>query len=98
MVVLLLWLTVSIPYLYNAQQENTSVLENKKTNNQQKDPTNPFADASEERTSVTVAEEYLQHESKCEYSWVSISNFYIDFCTPVYLAFHCDLISPPPEV
>ena len=97
----LAWLTVSLPFVSASQQ---SYAEGKLTNtskpvdNDDKD-SNPFSNTTEEKTSssVNLAEEYLHDMEDSEHYVIVPSNEYKVEHASIYIAFHGELISPPPD-
>lgn len=103
MILTLLWLTVSIPYVFEAQQK-LSLQKNKTetattTPGNKEDSASPFSNTTEEKASSasSPSEEYLHNDdSFLNYSIVT-QVLHKDFTTPVYNAFTGKLLSPPPE-
>ncbi|MEO5945286.1 MAG: hypothetical protein ABIP79_00605, partial [Chitinophagaceae bacterium] len=62
--------------------------------------TNPFASTTEEKTpSVnTFSEEYLHHSEENILHKNIVANQYSNLSVTLYLAFHGELISPPPDL
>ena len=99
MILLLLWLTVSIPFVYEAQQQ---LAKNTYSNisggeSQKNDTGNPFANTTEEKTPPSITEEYLHHEEVMTNTQIETISEYNSHQIAVYLAFHGELISPPPD-
>lgn len=94
LMLLLSWLTVSIPYVYEAKQQiaKTAFV----------DSNNPFAGTTEEKTpaspTVNINEEFL-HGNDYDFSLQSgqISMAYILAHEPAYIAFHGEILCPPPN-
>lgn len=95
MMVLLMWLTVSTPFVYEAQQD---VLVSQGL--AEEDVPNPLSNTNEERveTGGSSLSEYL-HEPHHYVVPSSIIELYYK-CHPddLYSAFHPELLSPPPEI
>jgi hypothetical protein len=102
MMLALLWLTVSAPFIYASQQqlikagiiaggdnpftaaeEETS--KSVDTSTEEKTPSNPFA------------EEYLHHHHTEEFFSSSISRYHKLENAGAYIAFHGELLVPPPD-
>lgn len=96
MMLALLWLTISIPFVYNAQQKQAAIALNYSSDNSQNDNSNPFSNTTEEKAPVQVSEEYLHTEQEHHYTWITIRH-YNNHRVDIYTAFHGELISPPPE-
>jgi hypothetical protein len=104
MILALLWLTVSTPFVYASQQEQAKLEKVSHTKappncNEEESP-NPFGNSTEEKASgsSSLSEEYLhQHHHPEEYS-SSISSQY-DKCenADTYIAFHGEVQVPPPN-
>lgn len=92
----LLWLTVSTPFVYEAQQVQKEVQKDYK----QYEDNNPFANTTEERneTNVNTFSEYLHEMHVTGYDMVSFVRYYKCHPSDVYFEYHPQLISPPPEV
>lgn len=105
MMLALAWLTVSLPFVYASRQAAKSTFSvNKNTtadNNEKEDTSNPFANTTEEKTSGsvnTLSEEYLHdaHSSDEDFS-VPSTEYKVEHAS-TYIAFHGELISPPPDL
>ena len=97
MAMTLLWLTISIPFVYAAQQKQAELV--KTTHSQNDDSSNPFANTTEEKapSSVNLSEEYLHHHNEIT-QLTDIKLQHTHFHSyDVYVAFHGELLSPPPE-
>jgi hypothetical protein len=96
MILSLLWLTVSTPYVNAAQQLKK---ETEKKSGRSTDNTNPFSNTTEEKneSSVNTLSEYLHDYSQEEPVPVIVQKFYKCHSSDLYFAFHPELISPPPE-
>lgn len=106
MILSLIWLTISLPYVYAAQQK---LALNKITNAKEakgipgdesnQDGNNPFANTTEEKvaTNVNLTEEYLHHqEEPLPISTDKLSHSH-HHSYDVYIAFYGELLSPPPD-
>jgi len=106
MILALIWLTISLPYTYAAQQkiakDKISMTKESKgvpdaDNNT--DENNPFANTTEEKvpTNVNLTEEYLHHqEEPLPFSTDKLSHSH-HHSYDVYVAFYGELLSPPPD-
>lgn len=97
MIVTLLWLTISTPFVYDAQQSLKKEIE--KQSKPTKDNTNPFSNTTEEKneSSVNTLSEYL-HEPPCiEKNFITLIRLYKSYPSCIYFEYHPELISPPPE-
>lgn len=99
MILALVWLTVSTPFVYAAQQEWARQQTNNNCTSGDED-SNPFANTTEEKTPGpnTLNEEYLhdtdEHPYVQDYKLTHNNHHSFD----IYIAFHGELISPPPDV
>ena len=104
MILALLWLTVSLPFVYNAQQllsGQTSITAISLEDNpvEGSEDANPLAGSVEEKApaGASVLEEYLHHHDEA----FSVENPQLSHLDnrsyDLYLAFHGELLSPPPE-
>jgi len=93
----LLWLTVSLPFVYEAKLHLAEQTEVKGKNQ-----SNPLAGTTEEKVpgnpTVTITEEYLHHGA---YDF-SLTEFqkdiaYLHAHEGTYIAFHAELHAPPPN-
>lgn len=104
MMLALVWLTVCLPVVYGAQQERDSYVTAEKIPSQDDLPTdedsnNPLPNTTEEKTpnTVNLSEEYL-HDSHAADNYIAVpSTEYKLLHVSIYIAFHGELISPPPD-
>lgn len=100
MILTLLWLTVSIPFVFEAQQKLQKNTYSNTTSDTRKDKTaNPLNNTTEEKTpsSVNLTEEYIHHTNENNHPWFTITNHHRDYATSLYIAFHGELFCPPPN-
>ncbi len=103
MIVLLCWLTISTPFVYASQQDQAKhgkVTHACVTNcGSEEETSNPFGNNTEEKApnSTSLSEEYL-------HSYHATSNFYIEISlyhkcenADTYIAYHGELLVPPPN-
>jgi hypothetical protein len=90
----LLWLTVSLPFVYESKQQAQKTETGAAANDN-----NPLASTTEEKapSPTTLSEEYLHHTDELEHPWTAIEQHHRDFSSSLYIAFHGELISPPPD-
>jgi len=82
----LLWLTVSLPFVVSAKEKYKTV--------QLADQGN----TTEEKAPAPISEEYIhEHPEHC-WSYIDLNRQYKLHHYPLYIAFHGELISPPPEL
>ena len=104
MMLALLWLTVSLPFTYASQQEIASKgsIEKKHISypTTEEESSNPFSGSEEKAPtngSSQVSEEYLHDHHKSEYFFSIISTFHKLENAGTYVAFHGELLVPPPN-
>ena len=104
MLVTLLWLTMSIPFVYKAQQqisiENVGLTHNH-TSADDESPGNPLSNTTEEKCSNSfnsLSEEYLHHHfDEGVYNLCKNKGNYYHGHEDTYIAFHGELLCPPPN-
>ena len=96
MVMLLLWLTVSVPYIYADQTKK--YVEQKSDLADSEDSTSlPNTTEEKAESGVTTVSEYLHELHVMQHHFVTITSFYKCHPSDLYFAFHPELVSPPPE-
>jgi len=97
MVLTLLWLTVSTPFIVEVQKELHATQSTAPVEKSQEDNTNPFSGLNEERSSEISISEYLHHSAAI----VGTHSYDLEHGdsegTRIYIAFYGELLSPPPE-
>ena len=102
MMLSLLWLTVSAPFVYAGQKEiakqqitstGTPLSENEQENS------NPFGNSTEEKTpgSNSFSEEYLHDQHLTNHFFSSGLQHHKCDDAAYYIAFHGELLVPPPN-
>ena len=102
-IVALAWLTVSLPFVYNAQQElakhhkmekATSLL----TDNEE-ETTNLPGNNTEEKTpgNNTFSEEFIHDNHIATHFLIQVSQYHKSENSETYIAFHGELLVPPPN-
>lgn len=103
MLAALLWLTISLPFVYTAQQQLSKerVAASSAASSGKEDDNNPFANTTEEKAPTNanpIAEEYLHHtDFSSQHFPIHISHSKAGD-VPTYTAFHGELLSPPPDL
>lgn len=104
MIITLLWLTVSTPYVYAAQQlqEKHALTSSPSDDNPcDSEETNPFANTTEEKAPSTsinsFSEEYLHHNEDLFHCAELLLSHKKDHTATEYTAFHGELLCPPPN-
>lgn len=105
MILLLMWLTVSTPFVYASQQEQAK---NSKSSPGQpplsgteEENANPFGSNTEEKTPKNItsfSEEYLHDHHKTDYLFSITLRYHKIENAGTYIAFHGELLVPPPNV
>jgi hypothetical protein len=98
MVAALLWLTISTPFVYAADQLTKQEIQ-KQTGQAEDDEGNPFSNTTEEKNQngVNSLSEYLHDHHLIEHDFIIITKYYKCQSADAYLAFHPESFSPPPE-
>lgn len=94
MLCLLLWLTVSTPVIYDAQQDVATAQGITCT-----DDSNPLSGTNEEKaeSGVNTLSEYLHDTTHYQPSFTQLEPAYKCHPDEMYAAFHPELVVPPPE-
>jgi hypothetical protein len=103
MILALLWLTISAPFVIAAQQELTK--QDKTANagfplaGNEEETANPFGNTTEEKSpsSSSFSEEYLHDHHKADYFFSIISRYHKCDDADTYIAYHGELLVPPPN-
>lgn len=102
MIVALLWLTISTPFVYRAQQALASQ-QHKATDQSNcqgnEEESNPFGNSTEEKapSASVVSEEFLHDCHLSHYFGIQTISFYKRENAGTYIAFHGELHVPPPN-
>lgn len=101
MILALLWLTISTPFVFSAQQEiaKASPIESSPLSGCEEDSTNPFGNNTEEKvpSSTSLSEEYLHDHHAHEHFFTEMLQYYDKGNDGTYIAFHGELLVPPPN-
>jgi len=103
MILALLWLTISVPFVYASQQEfaKQDKMENSGSplSGNEEEAANPFGNTTEEKSpsSSSFSEEYLHDHHKADYFFSIASQYHKCEDADTYHAFHGELIVPPPN-
>ncbi|MCG2613897.1 hypothetical protein LZZ85_06375 [Terrimonas sp. NA20] len=93
MIMMLLWLTISAPFVGASMQLKAKT--EKKGNS-----TSPLAGSEEEKVSSSpssTANEYLHENEELQHASTTIVTSYRTHHITAYIAFHGELVSPPPK-
>ena len=97
---MLLWLVVCTPFVYSSQQEiKKDSSQNYQHTDKADDSSNPLNNTNEEKseTSANTLSEFL-HTAHClEHHFIQLPVYYKCHSSDLYLAFHPETISPPPD-
>ncbi len=104
MILALVWLTVSLPFVFSAQQQmhkiqNTANSSPSLPQGTEEDNSNPLNNTTEEKapTVTSVSEEYLHNTHHENDYYRVIMRFYKSEDADTYLAYHGELHVPPPN-
>lgn len=98
MILALAWLTVSIPFVYAAQQiVSAEIAASDKIDNSNNSDNNPFANTTEEKNPVNSLSEYLHDMHSADYQATCKLMPVHHLHVPTYIAFHGELTIPPPK-
>lgn len=104
MILALLWLTMSAPFVYAAQQkivaQEKAASDTSPLAGNDDETTNPFGNNTEEKAptnSSSFSEEYLHDNHKEDYFSSIISRYHKCENAGTYHAFHGELLVPPPN-
>ncbi|HEX7903040.1 MAG TPA: hypothetical protein VF487_04095 [Chitinophagaceae bacterium] len=103
LILALLWLTVSIPFVYENQLKHAQQdkIENSSTplTGDDEETSNPFGNTTEEKapSTSTVSEEYLHDHHHTDYFFSIALQYHKCEDAGTYIAFHGELLVPPPN-
>jgi hypothetical protein len=100
MIAALLWLTVSLPFVYESQQKLNPVQNNASPlAGNEEEAANPYGNSTEEKapSSSSFSEEYLHDHHKSDYFFSISSQYHKGENDGTYIAFHGELLVPPPN-
>jgi hypothetical protein len=104
MILALVWLTVSTPFVYASQQELAKQHKMEKAGSplagSEEESSKPTNSNSEEKTpgSNSLSEEYLHNNHKADYFFSISLKYQKSDNAGTYIAFHGELLVPPPNV
>jgi hypothetical protein len=101
MIISLVWLTVSAPFVFAAQQELAKLNKTERAAMpiQGNEEESPFGNSTEEKapSSTSFSEEYL-HDHHLDHHFLLIGlRYHKNFDAGTYIAFHGELLVPPPN-
>jgi len=103
MILALMWLTVSTPFVYAAQQELAKQQKTEKTSSpltSSEEESNPFGNSTEEKApnSTSLSEEYIHNNHRINFFFSIATQYHKCENADTYIAFHGELLVPPPNV
>jgi len=104
MILALVWLTVSTPFVCAFKQEMAKQAKMENTQPDlaaEEDNSNPLGNNTEEKTAsspTSITEEYLHHAESTHFFLSQSAKFYKCSNAGTYTAFHGELLVPPPNV
>lgn len=98
MMLALAWLTVCLPYVNEQQRAAKTVIE-KTADDAADDSGNPLTNTNEEKneSGVSLLSEYLHEQHEMAHNFITLSTFYKCHPSDLYLAYHPELLIPPPN-
>lgn len=100
MILALLWLTISAPFVYAGQQQIAKQSKVTATTADDDNSANPFGNNTEEKSpgnGSSLSEEYLHDHHHAEHFFSIIFRFHKCENADTYHAFHGELLVPPPN-
>ena len=105
MMLALLWLTISIPFVFSsqqkiAQQDKMADCSSPLTGNDE-GSTNPFGNNTEEKvpgSSNSFSEEYIHDHHFTDFFSAILLQYYISKNADTYHAYHGEQLVPPPDI
>ncbi len=104
MMLALIWLTISLPYIYESQQKlakeaPSSISDASPAGSNEEEAASPVgAEEKNPGSNTSISEEYLHDSHTGEYFFSAASQFYKCMNSDVYIAYHGELDVPPPDV
>jgi hypothetical protein len=101
LILTLLWLTISAPFVYASQQEQAKIINTAHplADSNEEETSNPFGNTTEEKapSSTTFSEEYLHNHFVTDHFFSIILRSHKSENVGIYIAFHGELHVPPPN-
>ena len=100
MLLALTWLTVCLPYVNESREIAKSQVQLVEEECPENDNDNPLTNTNEEKSEggSSLLSEYLHVPFHLDHSFFGIASLYKGHPSGLYLAYHPDMIIPPPEV
>jgi hypothetical protein len=98
MLALLTWLTVCLPFV-NQSQKAAKVKTEQSSKEDKSNNGNPLSNTNEERSEsgTSLLQEYLHEVSHLEHHFITLTTFFKGHPSDIYIAYHPELVIPPPE-
>jgi hypothetical protein len=96
MIIALLWLTVSTPFVLASQQAQQKEIQ--KQTGTDKNPLSTTTEEKNEKSSAGTLSEYLHDLNSMNHHFMVLTRIYKCHTCDLYYAYHPELLSPPPEV
>ncbi len=102
MILTLLWLTISAPFVLSCQQTMSKQFSNTSTlpgGENEEESSNPFGNNTEEKVpgAGSFSEEYLHHTEQSAHTLLVRAAFGTTENARLYVAYHGELLVPPPN-
>lgn len=103
LILALMWLTVSTPFVIAGQEEAAKQNKTEKAASplagNEEETNNPFGNNTEEKAPTTsgFSEEYLHSFHVISHFYTEISQYHKHENSDIYIAFHGELLVPPPN-
>lgn len=103
MILALLWLTISAPFVFASQQEFAkqckAVASASQADNNEEESSNPLGNSTEEKapSSSSFSEEYLHDHHHTDHFFSIALQYHKCENADTYIAFHGELLVPPPN-
>lgn len=98
MLVLLTWLTVCLPFV-NESQKLAKAQTEQSSKETKEDGSNPLSNTNEEKSEsgTSFLSEYLHEVPVLAHHFITLTSFFKGHPSDEYIAFHPEMIIPPPE-
>lgn len=98
MLAMLMWLTVCLP-IVNQSQKVAKVQTEQTDSDSDNGSGNPLTNTNEEKSEsgTSLLSEYLHEVLQHERHFITLTTYYKCHPSSVYIAFHPELVIPPPE-
>jgi hypothetical protein len=99
MLAMLTWLTVCLPFV-NESQKYAGVQAEQTSGETKADSNNPLTSTNEEKSESgsSLLSEYLHEIPVADHHFIPLMSFFKGHPSDLYIAYHPELLIPPPEV